>query len=158
MDSSNKSRAVFERPPRALSARSADREEEKGGAASRAAVNGRALREGACAVRAGGSVEDVSSECGDCVADMGGDGFLSSTSLLYSAPSSISDFTERWLTEVMRQYYATQFGQKNPLPQGIGNFSVEMAGNNEINEEKVDGEVQVRRLYNFLTRHFSFFA
>jgi hypothetical protein len=74
-----------------------------------------------------GSMEDVSSECGDQLSD----DRLSSTSLLYSAPSCIQDFTERWITEVMRQYYMTQFGQKSPLPDGIGSFSVEMAGNND---------------------------
>jgi hypothetical protein len=73
----------------------------------------------------------VSSECGDQLSD----DRLSSTSLLYSAPSCIQDFTERWITEVMRQYYMTQFGQKSPLPDGIGSFSVEMAGNND---DKVD--------------------
>jgi hypothetical protein len=83
-------------------------------------------------------VEDVSSESGDQLCED-----LSSTSLLYSAPSCIQDFTERWITEVMRQYYMTQFGHKSPLPQGIGSFSVEMAGNNDIKgEQDEDGQVR----------------
>jgi len=142
MDSSKRTPANERNtPPRTPSSRTVD-----GGARSSEGVdnvaNGRALLL-ACA--SAGSLEDVSSECGDLMLD---DHFSSSSSLLYSAPSCISDFTERWVTEVMRQYYMTQFGQKSPLPQGIGNFSVEMAGNNEIKPEADDGEVQVSHLYN----------
>ena len=97
----------------------------------------------ACAESAGGggSAEDLSSECGDQLCD----DLLSSTSLLYSAPSCIEDFTERWITEVMRQYYMTQFGQKSPLPEGIGSYSVEMAGNNDVKGDQ-DDETQVGNL------------
>lgn len=64
-----------------------------------------------------------------------------SNSLLYEAPSSISDFTERWVTEVMSQYYTTRLGKA--LPCGIGKFSVEMAGNNATKNDADDSEVQV---------------
>lgn len=105
-----------------------------------ALTNGQAIDSGASALKTG-SMEDLSSEGGDQLADVGGP---SSSSLLYSAPSCISDFTERWVTEVMRQYYMTQFGQKSPLPLGIGGFSVEMAGhNNENKDEQDEGEIQV---------------
>ena len=123
MDSSNSPKVV--RNPRTLSSRTPAENESEG------MTNGRAH------AMTAGSIEDVSSECGDQLSE----DLLSSTSLLYSAPSCISDFTERWITEVMRQYYMTQFGQK--LPQGIGNFSVEMAGNNEIKADQ-DDDTQVR--------------
>jgi hypothetical protein len=126
MESPNSPRVV--RNPRTLTSRTpADNKSEGVGEMT----NGRAH------AMTAGSIEDVSSEGGD---QLSGD-LLSSTSLLYSAPSCISDFTERWITEVMRQYYMTQFGQK--LPQGIGNFSVEMAGNNEIKADQ-DDNTQVR--------------
>jgi len=41
----------------------------------------------------------------------------------------------------MRQYYMTHLGQT--LPQGIGKFSVEMAGNNVIKNETEDADSQV---------------
>ena len=131
MDSSKKNANV--QSAHTLLTRKARREGEK--ACPRA--NGRAETSLACAQSAG-SLEDLS-ECGDQLCE----GLLSSASLLYSAPSCIEDFTERWITEVMRQYYSTQLAHKSPLPNGIESYSVEMAGNNEIKSEE-DDEVQVR--------------
>ena len=99
-----------------------------------------------------GSSEDLSSEGGDQMCDVG----PSSVSLLYSAPSCISDFTERWVTEVMRQYYMTQFGQKSPLPLGIGGFSVEMAGhNNENKDDQDDAEIQVSLIVAYVKKYYA---
>ena len=133
------------RPTRTLSSRTPDATEEacrEGVRPGRLNGHAGALPTlSACAESAGGSVEDESSECGDQLCD----DLLSSTSLLYSAPSCIEDFTERWVTEVMRQYYMTQFGQKSPLPDGIVSYSVEMAGNNDVKGDQ-DDEAQVRPL------------
>ena len=133
MDSSKKNANV--QSAHTLLTRKARREGEK--ACPR--TNGRAETSLACAQSAG-SLEDLS-ECGDQLCE----GLLSSASLLYSAPSCIEDFTERWVTEVMRQYYMTQFGQKSPLPDGIVSYSVEMAGNNDVKGDQ-DDEAQVRPL------------
>lgn len=143
MDSSNGNvgrRGRSGRPTRTLSSRTPDATAEAGREGVPACFNGQAGAPTmlARAESAGGSAEDLS-ECGDQL----NDDLLSSTSLLYSAPSCIEHFTERWITEVMRQYYMTQFGHKSPLPEGIGNYSVEMAGNNDVKGDQ-DDEAQVR--------------